>query len=250
MLFARSQNRCAFPGCQEEIVDSTTGVVYGEVCHIEGVEAGAIRHNPNLDRKAINSESNIVMLCHKHHKLIDAMPNKFNVAWLKRVKRQHEIQGAVDISPSQAQSARLMLAEMTDVASHRTYNNLSHFETGDNTVKKMTINKKSCCGTNFVPFSETVGVDPTKHSYVKHLYDRLIEFKSKIPKYNVAKAGSMVSKKVNKLFGATWSNVPLSRYDAFVSYLQAEIDKTPIGRMNKTNGQKNYLSFDDFVQKV
>lgn len=250
VLFARSQNRCAFPGCQEEIVDSTTGVVYGEVCHIEGVEAGAIRHNPNLDRKTINSESNIVMLCHKHHKLIDAMPNKFNVAWLKRVKRQHEIQGAVDISPSQAQSARLMLAEMTDVASHRTYNNLSHFETGDNTVKKMTINKKSFCGTNFVPFSETVGVDPTKHSYVKHLYDRLIEFKSKIPKYNVAKAGSMVSKNVYKLFGATWSNVPLSRYDAFVSYLQAEIDKTPIGRMNKTNGQNNYLSFDDFVQKV
>ena len=83
VLFARSQNLCAFPNCQEEIVDSTTGVVYGEVCHIEGVEMGSARHNPNLDKEAVNSEANLVLLCHKHHKLVDTLPQQYDVGWLK-----------------------------------------------------------------------------------------------------------------------------------------------------------------------
>lgn len=252
-LFARSQNRCAFPDCKEKIVDSTTGVVYGEVCHIEGVEAGAARHNPNLDKEVVNSEDNLVLLCHKHHKLIDTLPQKYDVAWLKGMKRQHEIQGIVDISPAQAQSARLMLAEMADVMPHRTYNNSSHFEAGANAVQNITINKISGRGRKSipsVPSSGTVGSDSTKRTYVKHLYDRLVDFKSKIPKYDAIKAGSIVARKVTKLFGATWSNVPLSRYDSFVAYLQAEIDKTPIGKRNKSKGVKNYSSYEEFINKV
>lgn len=31
MLFARSYNRCAFPGCEATIVDPKEDVVYGEV---------------------------------------------------------------------------------------------------------------------------------------------------------------------------------------------------------------------------
>ena len=252
-LFARSQNRCAFPGCHEEIVDSTTGVVYGEMCHIEGVETGAARYNPNLNREAVNSESNLILLCHKHHKLIDTKAQEYNVAWLKEIKRKHEIQGLVEINPSDAQSARLMLAEMVDTVPYRTYNNSSHFEAGDNAVQNITITNKIIGrgkkSIPSVPSSGTIGSDSLKRAYVKHLYDRLIEFKSKIPNYNTLKAGSIVARNVTKLFGATWTNVPLSRYDGFVSYLQAEIDKTPIGRMNKVKGVKNYSTYDEFNQK-
>ena len=253
VLFTRSQNRCAFPGCQEEIVDSTTGVVYGEVCHIEGVEAGAARHNPNLDKEAVNSEANLVLLCHKHHKLVDALPRKYDVGWLKEIKHRHELQGIVDISPAQAQSARLMLAEMAEAASQRTYNNSQHFEAADNAIQNITINKISGRGKRSVPSvppSGTIGCDPAKRSYVNHLYDRLIDFKSKIPKYNAIKAASIVSRNVRKLFGSTWTNVPLSRYDGVIAYLQAEIDKTPIGRKNCARGKKNYSSYDEFMQKI
>lgn len=253
VLFTRSQNRCAFPGCQEEIVDSTTGVVYGEVCHIEGVEAGAARHNPSLDKEAVNSEANLVLLCHKHHKLVDAMPRKYDVGWLKEIKHRHELQGIVDISPSQAQSARLMLAEMAEAASQRTYNNSQHFEAADNAIQNITINKISGRGKRSVPSvppSGTIGCDPAKRSYVNHLYDRLIDFKSKIPKYDAIKAASIVSRNVRKLFGSTWTNVPLSRYDGIIAYLQAEIDKTPIGRKNCARGKKNYSSYDEFMQKI
>ena len=253
VLLTRSQNRCAFPGCQEEIVDSTTGVVYGEVCHIEGVEAGAARHNPNLDKEAVNSEANLVLLCHKHHKLVDTLPQQYDVGWLKEIKHRHEIQGVVEISPAQAQSARLMLAEMAEAASQRTYNNSQHFEAADNAIQNITINKISGRGKRSVPSvppSGTIGCDPAKRSYVNHLYDRLIDFKSKIPKYNAIKAASIVSRNVRKLFGSTWTNVPLSRYDGVIAYLQAEIDKTPIGRKNCARGKKNYSSYDEFMQKI
>ena len=253
VLLTRSQNRCAFPGCQEEIVDSTTGVVYGEVCHIEGVEAGAARHNPNLDKEAVNSEANLVLLCHKHHKdvhdgIIDILKR-----WLKEVKRRHELQGIVDISPAQAQSARLMLAEMAETAPQRTYNNSHHFEAADNAIQNITINRISGRGKKSVPSvppTGTIGCDPAKRSYVSHLYNRLIDFKSKIPKYNTTKASSIVARNISKLFGATWTNVPLSRYDGIVAYLQAEIDKTPIGRKNSARGAKNYSSYDEFMKKI
>ena len=190
--------------------------------------------------------------CHKHHKLVDTLPKKYNVDWLKEIKHQHELQGIVDISPAQAQSARLMLAEMADVIPHRIYNNSSHFEAGANAVQNITINKISGRGRKSIPSiptSGTIGSDPSKRSYVKHLYTRLVDFKSKIPKYDMVKAGSIVARNVTKLFRATWSNVPLSRYDAFVAYLQAEIDKTPIGRKNTAKGTKNYSSYDEFMNK-
>lgn len=38
VLFARSYNQCAFPSCMSAIVDPKTDAVYGEVCHIGGVE--------------------------------------------------------------------------------------------------------------------------------------------------------------------------------------------------------------------
>ncbi len=253
VLFARSQNRCAFPDCHEEIVDSASGVVFGEVCHIEGVEAGAARHNPTLDKEAVNSEANLVLLCHKHHKLVDAMPQKYSVSWLREIKQRHEIPGIVEINPAQAQSARLIFAEISDSLMHRTYNNSPHFEAVDNAVQNITINKISGRGRKSVPSvpaSGTIGSDSAKRSYVNHLYTRLIDFKSKIPSYNAAKAGSIVARNVNKLFGASWSNVPLSRYDGFVAYLQAEIDKTPIGRKNKARGIKHYSSYDEFMAKA
>ena len=253
VLFARSQNRCAFPDCQEEIVDSTTGVVYGEVCHIEGVEVEAARHNPNLDKEAVNSEANLVLLCHKHHKLVDTLPKKYDVGWLKEIKHRHEIQGIVDISPAQAQSARLMLAEMAEASPRRAYNNSQHFEAAGNAIQNITINKISGRvkkSEPSVPPSGTIGCDPAKRSYVNHLYDRLIDFKSKIPKYNAIKAASIVSRNIRKLFGATWTNIPLNRYDGIIAYLQAEIDKTPIGRKNCAMGIKNYSSYDEFMQKI
>ena len=43
-LYLLSGNRCAFPGCPNAIV-SNTGILQGEIAHIEAAEEGGPRYN-------------------------------------------------------------------------------------------------------------------------------------------------------------------------------------------------------------
>ena len=88
-LFALSGNICAFPNCDEEIVDKD-GNVIGEICHIEAAEENGPRYNPNQtddERKAVE---NLVLLCGKHNKIIDNDANQYTVDYLKQIKKVHE----------------------------------------------------------------------------------------------------------------------------------------------------------------
>uniref|UniRef100_UPI001E4F9A65 hypothetical protein n=1 Tax=Rhodococcus sp. HS-D2 TaxID=1384636 RepID=UPI001E4F9A65 len=44
-LYALSMNRCAFPGCTTQIVETTTGTVVSEVCHINAHSVGGPRYD-------------------------------------------------------------------------------------------------------------------------------------------------------------------------------------------------------------
>ena len=88
-LFAHSGNICAFPNCDEEIIDKD-GNVIGEICHIEAAERNGPRYNPNQtddERKAVD---NLVLLCGKHNKIIDNDANQYTVDYLKQIKKVHE----------------------------------------------------------------------------------------------------------------------------------------------------------------
>ncbi len=252
VLFARSMNQCAFPGCTTTIVDPKEDVVYGEVCHIEGNEPGAARHNPQRATNTLNDIDNLILLCERHHKLVDADPDNYTVPFLKQIKLAHEQQGPIEVAPFETQCADLMLKHLeSQIASNaRIYNDSTHIEASGNATQSIVINnikggKRRSVAS--VPISGTVGTDALKRSYVSHLHERLFKFTSAIPKYSSGRAGATIARKIRERFGATWTNVPLERYDEFVAYLKAEIDKTPIGRKNTLRGDRNYSSYEDFV---
>ena len=87
-LFALSQNQCSFPSCPNLLVES--GVVVGEICHIESNNGP----RPNLDMtdEARHGFDNLILLCEKHHKIVDAKENEadFPVDLLKSFKKAHE----------------------------------------------------------------------------------------------------------------------------------------------------------------
>lgn len=66
-LFAVSKNECAFPGCNEAIVDNF-GTVIGEICHIEGAEEGGERYNNDSNDEYRRSFENLILMCSNHHK--------------------------------------------------------------------------------------------------------------------------------------------------------------------------------------
>src|SRR5574337_1581276 len=95
-LFARSKNQCAFPGCVAPIAESS-GTVTGEVCHIRALNAGGPRYDPNQTQEKRNAATNRVLMCGRHHKIIDTETETFTVARLQSIKHAHEEKGVAEI---------------------------------------------------------------------------------------------------------------------------------------------------------
>ncbi len=101
-LAFRSGNRCALPGCGQELSPkSKTGdpVSLGEAAHIAGEHSGkegkanSARYDPDMTSEARNHYNNLIYLCPNCHTKIDAIPQgetDYPVALLQKIKSEHE----------------------------------------------------------------------------------------------------------------------------------------------------------------
>ncbi|HEY0789464.1 MAG TPA: HNH endonuclease [Chthoniobacterales bacterium] len=88
-LFARCGNECSFSGCIQPIVDDR-GILVGEVCHINAVKKEDARYNASLSSEYLRSYDNLILLCHAHHRRIDALAEEFSVEALTEMRAFHE----------------------------------------------------------------------------------------------------------------------------------------------------------------
>ena len=87
-LFALSGNICAFPNCNQTIIDEN-GNLNGQICHIEAANPEGERYNPNQTDEERNSFENLILLCPNHH-LITNDVSIFTVEKLMTMKKNHE----------------------------------------------------------------------------------------------------------------------------------------------------------------
>ena len=80
-LYAKSGN------CNEQLFEDAN---VGQICHIQGVNPGSARYNPDLPEEVVNSIDNLILLCSNHHKLIDEREDLFPVKKLLEMKKTHE----------------------------------------------------------------------------------------------------------------------------------------------------------------
>lgn len=91
-LFTLSGNQCAFPGCTLPVLDTTHGVLIGQICHIKGKSPGGPRYDPNQPDDERNGYSNLLIMCAPHNKIVDdeATRDQFPVELLQNFKQAHE----------------------------------------------------------------------------------------------------------------------------------------------------------------
>ena len=106
-LAIRSRNQCAFPGCDHPLLDADA-VYVAELCHIEAAEPGGERYNPNQSDEQRRKASNLLFLCHKHHKITDDV-ELYPVSRLQQIKREHEA------LPEVVFNAELLLERLEEV---------------------------------------------------------------------------------------------------------------------------------------
>jgi len=83
-----SKNKCAFPGCDHPILNEN-GIYIAQLCHIEAAEEGGERFNKKQTDEERRSFSNLMFLCHAHHKETNDV-EKYTVEILKEMKHRHE----------------------------------------------------------------------------------------------------------------------------------------------------------------
>lgn len=89
-LFAVSGNRCAFPNCENTIVDPTSGTVVGVICHIKAQSPDGPRYDPSQTDEERHGFDNLLLMCPIHHRIIDSDPESYTVPRLKEIKAKHE----------------------------------------------------------------------------------------------------------------------------------------------------------------
>src|SRR5579872_4643685 len=114
-LYALSRNQCAFNSCDAPIIEGTETVT-GILCHIKARSPGGPRYDGTQTDEQRHSDANLILLCARHAKIIDAEPERYSVAKLQEIKRLHEQPGPVEISQTDAQKAELLFRHWDDVS--------------------------------------------------------------------------------------------------------------------------------------
>ncbi|QPW56414.1 HNH endonuclease (plasmid) [Clostridium botulinum] len=85
-LFAKSGNICAFPNCHEKLcIDENNN---SNIAHIISKKTNGPRHDPNYNE--YDDEKNLILLCQKHHNIIDRNESQYTVEILRNMKYNHE----------------------------------------------------------------------------------------------------------------------------------------------------------------
>lgn len=95
-LFGASPNVCSYRGCDEKLTDPGWKEVNAEIAHICGERPGAARYDPSMSDEERNGFDNLLLLCPKHHKLIDRLdPGGHPVELLREMKARSAEHGVL-----------------------------------------------------------------------------------------------------------------------------------------------------------
>lgn len=252
-LFARSLNRCAFPGCNSMIVDDESDAMLGEMCHIEGIGKKALRHNKTLTKEERDAYSNLILLCSNHHKVIDH-DKSYTVESLRRMKSEHEKIGRMETDPKDARCAKICIERMNASkavsTSTRTYNNSPHYEAKDQArqtfIYKTTINQKTIRKKSYPDGS--IGSDNDKANYLSYLVDKYTEYAAW--GHQGKKAYYIMPGMLRKHFRLgghrSYLNISVDRFYEAVKFVQESILNTQLGRMKKSH-QRLFRTYEEYL---
>src|SRR5271167_3557373 len=86
-LFALSSNKCAFPKCAAPLVDGEK--VIGKICHIKAQNEGGPRYDAGQTAEQRHGYDNLILMCGRHHDVIDDDEDAYTVEYLHRLKAKH-----------------------------------------------------------------------------------------------------------------------------------------------------------------
>ena len=242
-LFAVSGNHCAFPNCDSPLVEET-GTVTGEIAHIRAASENGPRFDPRQSDEERHSFDNLMLLCGRHHTIIDSEIDQYPVALLLEMKHTHEKKSVVEINPEDGAIAQSLVQKYQNVVLINSGGNVAIGSPG--TIQARTVNlNTSKRQIKLSPPAGSVGNDPYMSSYIEYLIDKYKD----LQKQDKDKEGTYkymaIYNALKREFGSKWQVLPEQQFELLCTYLCRRIDNTRVGRIRKKRGQKTYHSYTE-----
>ena len=246
-LFAMSGNLCAFPGCPVHMVEGT-GTVTGEICHIKSQRPDGPRHDADQTDEECQSYGNLILLCARHHKIVDRETDRYSAEAVLKMKSMHERLAGRAEKEQDLFFARALLSQLT--RSNALAETINVMIGSPGAIQGHTINLETTKKNVTVgPPIGSIGSDVRLSGYIQHLIKRYNEFASSDPTKIGRFSYGAISKNMEDKFGTQWKLVPNERADDVIAYLQQRISRTRQAKMNKGKGWKAFSTYEEYLAK-
>ena len=156
------------------------GTITGEICHVRAQSKGGPRYGASQTEQERHAFDNLILLCRRHHKIIDTEPDIYSVEVLEEMKAVQATRFGRSERASDAIFAKLLLNAKRVVEITNNSGNVVVDSPG--AIVGRTINvRTSRKAVHVHPAAGTIGADQNASRYTQHLISRYNEFASKEP---------------------------------------------------------------------
>lgn len=185
-----------------------------------------------------------MLLCGRHHTIIDSEVEQYPAALLSEMKRTHEEKGTVEINPRNEAVAQSLIQQYQSVVVTNSGGNVAIGSPG--AIQAGTINLKTSKGqVRFSPPAGSVGNDPYMSSYIEYLIGKYKDLQKQDKEKEGTYKYAVIYNAIKREFDSKWQVLPEERFETLCAYLCLRIDNTRVGRIRKKRGQKTYHSYEE-----
>ena len=122
LLWGRSGNKCAMPDCRNDLIADETETddesIIGDEAHIIARSQDGPRGESTMTPEERDKYHNLVLLCRKHHKIVDDQNIFYTVEKLKEIKHQHEkwVQESLNLDKAREKDELYYASYVDDIA--------------------------------------------------------------------------------------------------------------------------------------
>lgn len=240
-LFARCRNQCAHPDCNLPIIEESDTVT-GDICHIKAASPRGPRYDPAQGEAERHDAKNLILLCKRHHWIVDADENAYTVEVLAKMKQAHEQGGMLEITPQTTRAAERLLASYTSVVVHSNSGQIAVNSPGAIQANTLNVNVTKKKVTVAAP-QGSIGGEQALTSYVSYLIGRYQDYQKADTSKDDRLKYMLIHNALKREFKGEWKLLAVARFSDVVAFLHGRIDRTRVGKLNKSKGVPNYHSF-------
>ncbi|OQW32997.1 MAG: hypothetical protein A4E19_06515 [Nitrospira sp. SG-bin1] len=189
-----------------------------------------------------------MLLCGRHHTIIDTEVDEYPLFALETMKREHERKGAIEISLAQDTVAQGLLKKYESIVIINSGGNVAYKSPG--AIQAQTVNLKTTKkSVRFNPPSDAIGAVAAMTSYIEYLIRKYQDYQKQDTEKEGSRKYTVIYSAIQREYGSKWQTIPASSFEDLVSFLQRRIDNTKVGRIRKSRGQKRYHGFEEHERR-